>query len=193
MLDDEQIIVPKYYAQLLEASAKLQFSMPSDLKTGSLLRTLVASKPSGHFLDIGTGTGLSLAWIAEGADESSRIISIDINADFQQVAIDTFSDDLRISIDTADGNEWLTFYDGEQFDLIFADAMPGKFEVLDQTLELIKVGGFYLIEDLLPQPNWPEGHSLRVDALVETLKKRSDFVQTTFNWSTGLMLFTKIK
>ncbi|MCX2478160.1 methyltransferase domain-containing protein [Pedobacter sp. MC2016-15] len=193
MLDDEQIIVPKYYAQLLEASAKLQFSMPSDLKTGSLLRTLVASKPSGHFLDIGTGTGLSLAWIAEGADESSRIISIDINADFQQVAIDTFSDDLRISIDTADGNEWLTFYDGEQFDLIFADAMPGKFEVLDQTLELIKVGGFYLIDDLLPQPNWPEGHSSRVDALVETLKQRSDFVQTTFNWSTGLMLFTKIK
>jgi len=193
MLDDEQIIVPKYYAQLLEASAKLQFSMPSDLKTGSLLRTLVASKPSGHFLDIGTGTGLSLAWIAEGADESSRIISIDINADFQQVAIDTFSDDLRISIDTADGNEWLTFYDGEQFDLIFADAMPGKFEVLDQTLELIKVGGFYLIDDLLPQPNWPEGHSSKVDALVETLKKRSNFVQTTFNWSTGLMLFTKIK
>lgn len=193
MLNDEQIIVPKYYPQLLEASAKLQFSMPSDLKTGSLLRTLVASKPSGHFLDIGTGTGLSLAWIAEGADESSRIISIDINADFQQVAIDTFSDDLRISIDTADGNEWLTFYDGEQFDLIFADAMPGKFEVLDQTLELIKVGGFYLIDDLLPQPNWPEGHSSRVDALVETLKQRNDFVQTTFNWSTGLMLFTKIK
>lgn len=167
--------------------------MPSDLKTGSLLRTLAASKPSGHFLDIGTGTGLSLAWIAEGANETSRIISIDINAVFQQVAREIFENDDRISIICADGNEWLTFYDGEQFDLIFADAMPGKFEVLDQTLALIKVGGFYLIDDLLPQPNWPEGHPERVENLFETLKQRSDFIQTTLNWSTGLMLFTKIR
>jgi predicted O-methyltransferase YrrM len=193
MLNDEQISVPEYYAQILEASEKLQFNMPSDLKTGSLLRTLVASKPSGHFLDIGTGTGLSLAWMAEGANESSRIISIDINAEFQQVALDTFSEDLRISIVCADGNEWLTFYDGEEFDLIFADAMPGKFEVLDQTLALLKVGGYYLIDDLLPQPNWPVGHAPRVEKLIETLKKRSDFVHSTLNWSTGLMLFTKIK
>jgi predicted O-methyltransferase YrrM len=193
MLNDNEIILPQFYAGILAESEKLHFNMPSDLKTGSLLRTLAASKPSGHFLDIGTGTGLSLAWMAEGADETSRIISIDINAGFQQVAMETFNDDLRISIVCAEGNEWLTFYDGEQFDLIFADAMPGKFEVLEQTLELIKVGGYYLIDDLLPQPNWPEGHAPRVEKLVESLRERSDFVHTTLNWSTGLMLFTKIK
>jgi len=192
MLNDEKITVPEFYAQINEASQQLKFSMPSDLKTGSLLRTLCASKPSGHFLDIGTGTGLSLAWMAEGANDTARMISIDINAEFQQVAVDTFAGDQRISIVCADGNEWLTFYDGEQFDLIFADAMPGKFEVLDQTLSLIKIGGYYLIDDLLPQPNWPEGHAPRVEKLVETLTQRTDFVQTTFNWSTGLMLFTKV-
>lgn len=32
--------------------------MPSDLQTGSLLRTLVTSKPNGLFLELGTGTGL---------------------------------------------------------------------------------------------------------------------------------------
>ncbi|SEA64724.1 O-methyltransferase [Pedobacter hartonius] len=192
MLNDEKITVPKFYTQINEASQQLKFNMPSDLKTGSLLRTLCASKPSGHFLDIGTGTGLSLAWMAEGANATSRMISIDINAEFQQVAVNTFAGDQRISIVCADGNEWLTFYDGEQFDLIFADAMPGKFEVLDQTLSLIKPGGYYLIDDLLPQPNWPEGHAPRVEKLVETLTRRTDFVQTTFNWSTGLMLFTKV-
>ena len=192
MLNDEKITVPEFYAQINEASQQLKFSMPSDLKTGSLLRTLCASKPSGHFLDIGTGTGLSLAWMAEGANDTARMISIDINAEFQQIAVDTFAGDQRISIVCADGNEWLTFYDGEQFDLIFADAMPGKFEVLDQTLSLIKIGGYYLIDDLLPQPNWPEGHAPRVEKLVETLTQRTDFVQTTFNWSTGLMLFTKV-
>jgi predicted O-methyltransferase YrrM len=193
MLNDENIAVPEFYALINEASQKLNFNMPSDLKTGSLLRTLSASKPTGHFLDIGTGTGLSLAWIAEGANETSRIISIDINAEFQQVAIDTFAEDQRISIVCADGNEWLTFYDGEQFDLIFADAMPGKFDMLDQTLALVKVGGFYLIDDLLPQPNWPEGHPLKVEKLIETLKQKNNFVQTTLDWSTGLMLFTRVR
>jgi predicted O-methyltransferase YrrM len=193
MLNDENIAVPEFYALINEASQKLNFNMPSDLKTGSLLRTLSASKPTGHFLDIGTGTGLSLAWIAEGANETSRIISIDINAEFQQVAIDTFAEDQRISIVCADGNEWLTFYDGEQFDLIFADAMPGKFDMLDQTLALVKLGGFYLIDDLLPQPNWPEGHPLKVEKLIETLKQKNNFVQTTLDWSTGLMLFTRVR
>jgi predicted O-methyltransferase YrrM len=193
MLNDENIAIPEFYALINEASQKLKFNMPSDLKTGSLLRTLSASKPTGHFLDIGTGTGLSLAWIAEGANETSRIISIDINAEFQQVAIDTFAEDQRISIVCADGNEWLTFYDGEQFDLIFADAMPGKFDMLDQTLALVKVGGFYLIDDLLPQPNWPEGHPLKVEKLIETLKQKNNFVQTTLDWSTGLMLFTRVR
>ncbi len=90
MLTEKDIIKPDVYNKIVEASANLQFTMPSDLKTGSLLKTLAASKPSGRFLDIGTGTGLSLAWLASGADKTSSVISIDIDAHFQQIAIDFF-------------------------------------------------------------------------------------------------------
>ncbi len=38
-----------------------EFDMPSDRHTGSLLRTLAASKPDGRLLELGTGTGLSTA------------------------------------------------------------------------------------------------------------------------------------
>lgn len=193
MLNDENIMLPEFYADIHQESHKLEFSMLSDLKTGSILRTLSASKPAGRFLEIGTGTGLSLAWIAEGADATSTIISIDNNAQFQQVAKAIFNEDPRITITCADGAEWIKSYQHEQFDLIFADAWPGKFDYLDETLALVKIGGYYLIDDLLPQPNWPDGHELKVKNLLETLLQKSNFVQTTFNWSTGLMLLTRIR
>lgn len=184
--------IPETYATILSQSQAIQFYMPSDLETGSLIRSLVASKPGGRFLDIGTGTGLSLSWMADGADSGAIVISIDNNARYQQIASSIFKDDDRISIINADGAEWLSVYKGPQFDLIFADAWPGKFERLDEALSLVKRGGFYLIDDLLPQPNWPEAHQPNVDRLFEMLQNRTDFVMTPFSWSTGLCLLTKV-
>lgn len=193
MLNDQNIIVPKYYDQLKSESEKLGFNMPSDLQTGSLLRALAASKPNGRFLDLGTGTGLSLAWLAEGADSGSSLYTVDNSAHWQKVAKAIFAGDERINFYTEDGNLWLVNYSGEQFDLIFADAWPGKFGNLNTALKLVKPGGFYIIDDLLPQPNWPEGHQQNVDRLINDMTARTDFVHTSFNWSTGLMLFTRIK
>ena len=193
MLNDQNIVVPKHYEQIKTESEKLGFNMPSDLQTGSLLRTLAASKPTGRFLDLGTGTGLSLAWLAEGANNTSSIYTVDISEHWQNVAKAIFKDDERINFYYEDGNDWLLDYKGEQFDLIFADAWPGKFDNLNAALKLVKPGGFYLIDDLLPQPNWPDGHQENVEQLVTTLQGRTDFVYTTLGWSTGLMLFTRIK
>ena len=193
MLNDQNIVVPKHYQQIKIESEKLGFNMPSDLQTSSLLRALAASKPGGRFLDLGTGTGLSLAWLAEGANKTSSIYTIDISEHWQNVAKAIFKDDERINFYYEDGNDWLLDYKGEQFDLIFADAWPGKFDNLNAALKLVKPGGFYLIDDLLPQPNWPDGHQENVEQLVTTLHNRTDFVHTTLAWSTGLMLFTRIK
>ena len=75
--------------------------------------------------------------------------------------------------------------------MIFADAWPGKFERLKETLDLLKIGGFYVIDDLEPQPNWPEAHQQKVEDLLKTLEARIDLVLTKVNWSTGLILATK--
>jgi hypothetical protein len=40
----------------------------------------------------------------------------------------------------------------QSFDLIFADSWPGKFSALELALGMVKPSGFYLIDDLLPQP-----------------------------------------
>lgn len=193
MLNEDVIKLPEHYSEVLESSRKLNFNMLSDLKTGSLLRVLAASKPGGRILELGTGTGLSLCWIAEGASADARIISLDNDPEFQSIAVKTFENDTRIKIQCLDANDWLTTTKEDKFDLIFADAWPGKFEHLDQALALLNIGGFYFIDDLLPQPNWPEGHSEKVANLFQVLISREDLCYTTFNWSTGLMLFTKIR
>lgn len=193
MLNDENIKTPAFYDQIYKESQKLKFNMLSDLKTGALLRTLVASKPGGDFLELGTGTGLSLAWLIEGADHTSSVISIDNDNTFQSIARKSFEKDSRITFLCTDGNEWLSSFKDKAFDLIFADAWPGKFEKLDEALALVKIGGFYLIDDLLPQPNWPQGHQEKADLLIAYLEKRKDFQLSSFNWSTGLMLLTRVK
>ena len=55
------------------------------------------------------------------------------------------------------------------FDLIFADTFPGKFTLLDATLALLKVGGLYVIDDLLPQPTWGDDHAPKVERLIADL------------------------
>jgi len=44
--------------------------------------------------------------------------------------------------------------------------MIGKFELLDAALALLKVGGLYVIDDMLPQANWPRRHAPRAPRLI---------------------------
>ena len=165
--------------------------MPSDLYTGGLLRTLVHSKPAGNILELGTGTGLGLSWIVEAMDEKSSVISIDNNEQYIKIAKNFFTDDPRVKILYEDGDEWIGSYRHKKYGLIFADSWPGKFRLLDETLELLKTGGLYVIDDLLPQPNWMEGHQKKVENLIAELDARKDLSLIKMNWSTGILIATK--
>jgi len=63
-MDDSKILdLPKDCTSLQAKAEAMGFSMCSDAYNGTLLKSLIASKPGGHFLELGTGLGLSLAWI----------------------------------------------------------------------------------------------------------------------------------
>ena len=88
--------------------------------------------------------------------------------------------------------EWLSQDDLGAFDLIFADAWPGKFSHLDEALSLLSPGGFYVIDDLFPQPTWPEGHQSSVDALVATVEARDDLTTFRLDCLSGLLVGVKL-
>lgn len=193
-MDDSKIKdIPAIYPQLLAKSAAIGFTMSSDLYIGTLLKTLIRSKPGGDFLELGTGIGLSLCWMLEGLDRSSRLTTIDNDPQLTEIARQFFGSDNRVDILCQDGSEWIREYNGPPLDLVFADAWPGKYCDLDELLNLIKPGGFYVIDDMLPQPNWPEGHAEKAAGLVQYLERRSDLGLTKMNWSTGVILATKKK
>lgn len=190
-MNQEKIGFPPLYQEIKQQSEQINFPMLSDIYSGSLLRTLVGSKPAGCFLELGTGTGLALSWIIESMDAESAVISIDNEEEYQSVAQQAFGSDPRVELICADGNHWILDNQHRKFDLIFADAWPGKYSLLEETLNLLKTGGLYLIDDMIPQPNWPEGHEKNVESLMVHLEQRSDIYITKMNWSTGLVLICK--
>ena len=169
----------------------MQFNMASDLYTGSLLKTLAASKRSGRLLELGTGTGLATAWIVAGMDINSSLVTVENNELLIEVARKNINDS-RVEFVLTDGYDWIKNYSGEKIDFIFADAMPGKYDLFEETINLLNSSGFYIIDDMLPQPNWPEGHDQKAKNLIKDLEARRDLVLTKQVWATGIVIAVKV-
>ncbi|PCJ94903.1 MAG: SAM-dependent methyltransferase [Flavobacteriaceae bacterium] len=193
MNDSNILDRPKIHSEIERKSKEIGFTMPSDIYIGTLLKTLISSKQNANILELGTGIGLSLSWMIDGMDAGSRITTVDNDPKLIEIAKDYFADDARVAVICMDGSEWIKEYKGSQFDLIFADAWPGKYSEIDEVLDLVKVGGFYVIDDMTAQPNWPAGHQENVDGLVAYLENRADFNLTKMNWSTGVIMAVKTK
>src|SRR5579871_4165309 len=145
MQDNIFFDMPEQYEAILLETKRLSFNMASDLQTGSLLKTLTASRRSGKILELGTGSGLATSWILQGMNSNAHLTTIDNNAMLMEIARQQLKDE-RIDFILQDGYEWLKTYKGEKFDLIFADAMPGKYDLFDETIALLKTGGLYVID-----------------------------------------------
>jgi predicted O-methyltransferase YrrM len=195
---------PPQLAAIQACSVALDFTMVSERGAGNLLQVLAASKPGGRFLELGTGTGIATAWLLSGMDETSTLISIDTDEHVQSVAREILGGDPRLTLITEDAEAWLNSRvaalkpasqpGGDQegkFDLVFADAMPGKFIARDQALALVAPGGFYVVDDLLPQPNWPEGHAEKIPPLLYTLSSHPGFFSLPLAWASGIAVLVR--
>lgn len=191
-MNDFILEFPSTLQQIRDSSAQLGFTMNCDDLTGNLLKTLVASKPDGRFLELGTGTGLSTVWIAEGMDKNSMLWTVELEETYSQVVQQALANDKRITYFVEDGAAFLERYQHERFDFIFADTWPGKYWSLELALNMVKPGGFYVIDDMIEQPNWPQGHAEKAKGLLEILDKHTDFCITKLNCSTGIVICTKV-
>ncbi len=182
---------PAAYNAIKTASERSGFTMASEVLTCSLLKTLAASKPGGKFLELGTGTGLATTWILDGMDEASTLVSIDNDETILNIAKENLGVDKRLKLICADGADWIKQNTKTQFSFVFADAWPGKYLLLDEVLGMLEKGGIYIIDDMLPQPNWPEGHAQKATDLLTYLDSRDDIVITKMGWATGIVIITK--
>jgi predicted O-methyltransferase YrrM len=191
MNDQNLVRVPVSVPAILAEADALGFNMASESKVGALLAALAATKPGGRFLELGTGTGHGTAWLLSGMDSASRLESVDTDATFVAVAERYLGADPRVSFRIMDGADFIRQAPRGQFDFIYADAWPGKFTHLEEALALLRSGGMYVIDDLLPHANWPEGHAPRVPELIERLEQQRGFVTVKLAWASGLMVVVR--
>ena len=183
---------PPHLEDIKIATETLQFNMASIPTTGALLRTLARAKPAANILELGTGTGMATCWLLDGLDADGHLVTVDIDPVVQQVAKIILGYDPRINFVEQDGSEFLQNTQTLSFDLIFADALPGKFSELDEALSLLADGGIYVCDDLMPQETWPEGHAPKVPVYIETMQARPELEVEYWEWSSGILLARKI-
>lgn len=188
MFNDNTTAAPPAWREIDAHSRAAGFDMPSEPGTGAMLRLLAASKADGRLLELGTGTGLATAWLLAGMGRRASLVSVDSDSAVQAVAREMLGADPRVTFLIADGLDHVRAQKPASFDLIFADAWPGKYEALDEALALLAPGGLYVVDDMLRQPNWPEGHQPRVDALAARLKSHPDLATVALNWASGLVI-----
>lgn len=184
--------LPPAFHDIQRDAERIGFGMSSEPLTGQLLRTLAASKPAGRMLEIGTGAGAGTCWLLDGMDRRARLTTIDQDARVSAIARKYLDSDPRATFIVGNADDFLTQPQIAPFDLIFADSFPGKYYLLDETLALLKPGGLYVIDDLLPQPNWPDGHQAKVDRLVAALNAREDLHVVRLAWASVIMICAKI-
>src|SRR5262249_34057694 len=131
------------------------------------------------------------AWLLAGMDQASRLDTVDNDPAVVAIARKNLGADPRVTFYLDDGAPFIERQAPACYDFVFADAWPGKFSHLEQALALVRVGGLYFIDDLLPQPNWPEGHAGNVAQLIEQLATHDRFVATQLAWASGLMILVR--
>ncbi len=193
MHDDSIQAEPAAVAAIWADTTAAGFAMASEPKVGSLLRTLAAARSGGQLLELGSGTGLATAWLLDGMDVDSTLTTVDNDPAVLAILRKHLGHDPRLTVVCADGDEFLASLAGRQFDLVFADTWAGKYRGLDAALALVRPSGFYVIDDMLTQPNWPDGHADKVADLITTLEARRDLRVTRLAWASGVMLATRVK
>jgi predicted O-methyltransferase YrrM len=191
-MDDLELTrTPQAFDAIVRDTEDAGFTMVSEPTVGAFLSVLAASKPGGRLLELGTGTGHGTAWLLSGMDTTARLETVDTDPGVVAIARRHLGADSRVTFHVIDGADFIQRAPRAQFDLVYADAWPGKFSHLDAALALLKPGGIYVIDDLLPQPNWPEGHAPKVPALIDDIERRAEFVTVRLAWASGLMVVVR--
>ena len=188
-MDDRPIEAPASLAAVQRGAAEAGFDAACDERVGSLLRSLARSLGDARLLELGTGPGTSTAWLLDGMSPGATLLTIDDDPAVIRIAQEVLGSDPRVTFEIGDGAELLgRLAGGRGFDLVFADTWPGKYRDLGLALDLVAPGGFYVVDDLLPQPNWPDGHGDAVVELLAALDSRSDLTVTRMAWATGVVV-----
>jgi predicted O-methyltransferase YrrM len=121
--------------------------------TGALLAVLAASRPGSRIAELGTGLGAGAAWLLQGMDAESRLVTVEADEGRAREAQTLLGSDPRIELLTGRAEDLLP--SRGPFDLVFVDSGFSRElhtgEAADFLLDMVVTGGLLVLDDLTPE------------------------------------------
>jgi predicted O-methyltransferase YrrM len=129
-------------------------AMPIGSGGGAVLRFLAASIAAKSVVEIGTGAGVSGTWLMRGMTEDGVLTSIDLEAEHQRVARQTYTNAgfaaSRFRLISGRALEVLPRLSDGAYDLVFIDAAKSEYaDYLLEALRLLRPGGIVAFDNAL--------------------------------------------
>jgi predicted O-methyltransferase YrrM len=191
----DELTVPPLVVTAETRALEVDFHLSCSRETGMLLRTLAASKPGGLMLELGTGVGVGAAWLLDGMDAASRLVTLEVHPEAAEISRTILSPDPRVEVLNEDAVKWLEAYAGRAFDLIFVDVGILKYERRDLTLSRLAPGGLFVGDDLVWQPTWDPAlrpTRERVDRFRSEIFNEPGLRVTLLDWGSGVCVASRV-
>jgi predicted O-methyltransferase YrrM len=115
---------------------------------GQFLAMIAASRTAGRIGEIGTGTGIGSAWMASAMPADCTLVTVEIDERRANEAAGLFQGDDRVTVLSGDARELIPPL--APFDLLFADGGWRDPVGLGSLVDLVRVGGMLVMDDVAP-------------------------------------------
>ncbi|MFF4754359.1 O-methyltransferase [Streptomyces sp. NPDC002514] len=152
--------LPGLVERALRAARAHGFGFSCRPEQGRLLQVLAAGA-RGRIAETGTGCGVGLAWLAEGAGPDVELVSVERDPVRARVAAEVFAGLPRVRVLCAD---WTAVYEHGPYDLLVLDGGgQAKADGAADPRLLLAPGGVLVVDDFTPSRSWPPTHGGRPD------------------------------
>ncbi|MFD0691327.1 O-methyltransferase [Actinomadura fibrosa] len=144
--------LPPLVRRAVDAARRSGFAFSCRPEQGRLLSVLAGGVQE-RIGETGTGCGVGLAWLASGARQGVRLVSVERDRERARVAAGVFDGLGHVEV-LHDG--WEAIADHGPFDLLVLDGGgQGKDGAAADPARLLKPGGVVVIDDFTPATAWP--------------------------------------
>jgi predicted O-methyltransferase YrrM len=172
--------------------------VPITRPAAALLRLLAASVGAQAIVEIGTGAGLSGAAMLSGMTSAGVLTSIDIEAENQRVARETFTalgyDHVHTRLIAGRALDVLPRLSDAAYDIVFVDGDKTEYPaILAQAKRLLRVGGLAIFDNVLwsgrvADPGERDAETVALRDVTSAIRTDDDWMPALLTVGDGLLV-----